>query len=42
MQMDVLRCKTPEMVRNEIWGHVLVYNLPRAVMAEAAQREGLQ
>jgi hypothetical protein len=21
MQMDVLRCKTPEMVRKEIWGH---------------------
>jgi hypothetical protein len=42
MQMDVLRCKTPEMVRNEIWGHLLVYNLLRAVMAEAAQREGLQ
>jgi Transposase DDE domain len=42
MQMDVLRCKTPEMVRNEIWGHLLVYNLLRAVMAEAAQREGVQ
>src|SRR5215831_1578359 len=30
MQMDVLRCKTPAMVRKEIWGHLLVYNLLRA------------
>jgi len=42
MQMDVLRCKTPAMVRKEIWAHVLVYNLLRAVMAEAARREGVQ
>ena len=33
MQMDVLRWKTPRMVRKEIWGHLLVYNLLRAVMA---------
>jgi hypothetical protein len=42
MQMDVLRCKTPEMVRKEIWGHSLVYNLLRGVMAEAAYRRGMQ
>ena len=36
MQMDVLRCKTPAMVRKEIWGHLLVYNLLRAAMAQAA------
>jgi hypothetical protein len=36
MQMDVLRCKTPEMVRKEIWMHLLAYNLIRTVMAEAA------
>jgi hypothetical protein len=41
MQMDVLRCQTPEMVRKEIWGHLLVYNLIRAVMAQAAQRHGV-
>jgi Transposase DDE domain len=40
MQMDVLRCKTPEMVRKEIWGHLLVYNLLRAAMAQAALRHG--
>lgn len=42
MQMDVLRCKSPEMVRKEIWAHMLVYNLVRGVMAEAAHREGVQ
>ena len=41
MKMDVLRCKTPAMVRKEIWGHLLVYNLIRGVMAEAARRHGL-
>ena len=36
MMMDVLRCKTPEMVRKEIWAHLLAYNLLRTVMAVAA------
>src|SRR4029434_7087259 len=40
MQMDVLRCKTPAMVRKEIWGHLLVYNLLRAAMAQAALGHG--
>ena len=38
LRMDVLRCKTPAMVRKEIWAHLLVYNLIRGVMAEAAKR----
>ncbi len=29
MEMDVLRCKTPQMVRKEIWMHLLAYNLVR-------------
>ena len=33
MGMDVLRCKTPEMVRKEVWAHLLVYNLVRTAMA---------
>jgi hypothetical protein len=37
LQMDVLRCQTPAMVRKEIWVHLLVYNLLRKVMAQAAQ-----
>ena len=36
MQMDVLRCKTPEMVRKEIWAHFLVYNLIRMLLTQAA------
>jgi hypothetical protein len=34
--MDVRRCKTPEMVRKEIWMTLLGYNVIRALMAEAA------
>jgi hypothetical protein len=36
MKMDILRCKTPEMVQKEIWAHLLAYNLLRTVMAVAA------
>jgi hypothetical protein len=36
MRMDVLRCKTPDMVRKEVYAHLLMYNLIRASMAEAA------
>ena len=41
LQMDVLRCKTPELVHKEIWTHLLAYNLIRAVMAQAASRHDL-
>jgi Transposase DDE domain len=37
LQMDVLRCKSPEMVEKEIWMHMLAYNLIRGVMARAAE-----
>ena len=37
MQMDVLRCKSPQMVMKEIAVHLLAYNLVRAVMAQAAR-----
>jgi hypothetical protein len=36
MKMDILRCKSPEMVQKEIWAHLLAYNLLRTVMAVAA------
>lgn len=42
MHMDVLRGQTPEMVRKEIWAHLLAYNLIRKVMAQAAQTHDLQ
>ena len=42
LQMDLLRCKTPELVRKEIWTHVLAYNLIRTVMAQAATIENVE
>lgn len=36
LQMDQLRCETPEMVRKEIFTHLLAYNLIRTQMAQAA------
>jgi hypothetical protein len=42
MQMEFLRCKTPEMVHKEIWAHLLAYNLLRSVMAVAAGANGLE
>jgi hypothetical protein len=41
LQMDVLRCKSPELVRKEIWTHVLAYNLIRTIMAQAASQNGM-
>jgi hypothetical protein len=42
MQMDVLRCKTPDMVHKEIWTHLLAYNLLRTVMAVAADENNIE
>ena len=39
MNMEMLRTKTPEMVRKEIATHFLAYNLIRGIMAEAARAE---
>lgn len=39
--MDVLRCKTPAMVRKEIWTCTLAYNLIRQTMLQAAHQSGL-
>jgi hypothetical protein len=36
MHMDILRGKSPAMVRKEIWAHLLAYNLIRKVMMQAA------
>jgi Transposase DDE domain len=40
LQMDILRGQTPEMVRKEVWAHLLVYNVIRQLMAEAAVQGG--
>ncbi len=42
MQMDVLRCKTPELVRKELWAHILAYNLIRTILAQAATKHHLE
>ena len=41
MQMDVLRCKTPELVSKEVWTHMLAYNLIRTIIAQAASKHQL-
>jgi hypothetical protein len=41
MRMDVLRCKTPAMVRKEFFAHLLAYDLVRGVIAAAATRHGV-
>lgn len=41
MGMDELRCKTPEMVRREVWTCLLAYNLIRQTMLEAARKAKL-
>ena len=41
LQMDILRCKTPELVRKEIWTHILAYNLIRTMIAQAASLHGI-
>src|SRR4029079_5889987 len=40
LKMEILRCQSPEMVRKEIWMHLLAYNLIRGVMARAAESHG--
>jgi hypothetical protein len=37
LQMDVLRCQSPDLVRKEVWAHLLAYNLVRGLMAQAAR-----
>jgi putative transposase len=42
LQMDVLRGKSPDIVRKEVWAHLLAYNVVRAVMAQAAAQVGVR
>lgn len=41
MGMDILRCKTPEMVRKEMWTCLLAYNLIRQTMLQSARKAGV-
>jgi Transposase DDE domain len=40
--LSMLSCKTPALVRAELWVHLLGYNLVRCVMAQAAHDKGLK
>jgi hypothetical protein len=42
MGMDILRCKTPDMVRKEILMHLIVYNGIRCLMGEAAKEKDVR
>lgn len=42
MGMDILRCKTPDMVSKEIVMHMIAYNCIRYLMVEAADQAGEQ
>jgi len=41
MGLDILRCKTPEMVRKEMLAGVLMYNLIRQTMLQTAEQHDL-
>ena len=40
MGMEVLHCKTVDGVMKELWMYMLVYNLVRQIMIEAARNQG--
>jgi hypothetical protein len=40
--MEVLRCRTPQMVEKELWVALLAYNLIRLLMAQAASSTGVR
>ena len=41
MGMDILRCKSPDMIRKELLMHFIVYNCLRLLMLKAAQKAGV-
>lgn len=41
LKMEIILAKTPDMVRKEIWVHLLAYNLLRTVMWQSAHRAGM-
>jgi hypothetical protein len=42
MQMDILRCKSPDLVDKEIWVHILAYSIIRQLMMTAAAKNGAE
>jgi len=41
MGMDILKCKSPEMVEKELWMRIIAYNLVRVLMLQAARAHGV-
>ena len=41
MRMDVLKCRTVDGVKKEVWMYTIIYNLVRAMMVEAGLRQGV-
>jgi len=42
LQMDILRGKSPGIVRKEVWAHLLTYNVVRGLMAQAARQRAVR
>ncbi len=42
MGMDILSCKTPDMIKKEIWTYILSYNLIRQLICQAAAMHKLE
>jgi len=38
--LDILRCKTPDMIRKELWTGLLAYNLIRRTLLQSARASG--
>jgi Transposase DDE domain len=41
LHLDILRAKTPEMIRKEIWCHLLAWSLLRGIIVESAKQNEL-
>jgi hypothetical protein len=42
MGMDILSCKTPEMITKEVWTYILAYNLVRQLISRAAEKHNVE
>ncbi len=42
MGMDILSCKTPDMIEKEVWTYILSYNLVRQLICQAASKHKIE
>ena len=42
MRMDILSCKTPDMIEKEVWTYILSYNLVRQLICQAASKHKIE